>query len=32
MALLNEHMQEVHEEPGWHWEVKDGKLTRCIAR
>lgn len=32
IALDSVHMQAVHEEPGWHWEVKDGKLTRCNSR
>lgn len=29
MAFDSWHMHEVHEVPGWHWEVSEGKLTRC---
>lgn len=29
MAFDSWHMHEVQDVPGWHWEVKDGKLIRC---
>ena len=29
IALDSWHRQLVQEEPGWHWEAKEGKFTRC---
>lgn len=29
MALVSWHKQLVQEEPGWHWALNSGKLTRC---